>query len=116
HRVVMELMRHSDPKLTTKTYTDAGQLPVGAAIGSLPLLAPTDKTDSQIDSQELVADRLLLSSAVPQVKILEPDGTRVNKGESLDLAVLVPTSPMCGKGASTGFKPCSAHHLFFMVL
>ena len=110
HRVVMELMRHSDPRLTTKTYTDAGQLPIGAAIGSLPLMAPTEKTDSQIDSQKLVADRLLLSPAVPQVKFQEPDGTIANKGESLNLAVLVPTSPMNGKCASSRFKTCSAHH------
>jgi len=112
HRVVMELMRHSDPKLTTKTYTDAGQLPIVAAIGSLPLLAPTEKTDSQIDSQKLVADRLSLSSAVPQVKTLEPDETPVNKGESLDLAVLVPASPKNANSGSSGFKPCSAHHYF----
>jgi len=31
-RVVMEAMRHSDLKLTMKLYTDAGQLPVGAAL------------------------------------------------------------------------------------
>lgn len=35
-RVVMEAMRHSDLKLTMKLYTDAGQLPVGAALGRLP--------------------------------------------------------------------------------
>jgi hypothetical protein len=35
-RVVMEAMRPSDLKLTMKLYTDAGQLPVGAALGRLP--------------------------------------------------------------------------------
>ena len=37
-RVVMEAMRHSDLKLTMKTYTDAAQLtgPVGAAVKLLP--------------------------------------------------------------------------------
>jgi hypothetical protein len=35
-RVVQELMRHSDLKLTMKLYTDAGQLPVGAALARLP--------------------------------------------------------------------------------
>jgi integrase len=35
-RVVMEAMRHSDLKLTMKLYTDAGQLPVGAALARLP--------------------------------------------------------------------------------
>ena len=35
-RVVMEAMRHSDMRLTMKLYTDAGQLPVGAAVARLP--------------------------------------------------------------------------------
>lgn len=35
-RVVQELMRHSDIKLTTKLYTDVSQLPVAAALASLP--------------------------------------------------------------------------------
>ena len=37
-RVVMELMRHSDMKLTTKTYTDARMLPVRDAVLKLPTL------------------------------------------------------------------------------
>jgi integrase len=35
-RVVMELMRHSDIKLTMKIYTDAGQLPLADAVLKLP--------------------------------------------------------------------------------
>ena len=34
----MEVMRHSDIKLTTKTYTDAGLLPVADAFVKLPNL------------------------------------------------------------------------------
>ena len=37
-RVTMELMRHSDMKLTTKTYTDAGMLPTGETVRNLPSL------------------------------------------------------------------------------
>lgn len=37
-RVVMELMRHSDIKLTMKIYTDAAQLPLSEAIRKLPTL------------------------------------------------------------------------------
>lgn len=42
-RVVMELMRHSDLKLTMKTYTDARQLigPSIAVVEKLPWLSPT---------------------------------------------------------------------------
>ena len=51
-RVAMELMRHSDPNLTAKTYTDAGMLPVWDAVAGLALL-----NDAQIDTQKLVESR-----------------------------------------------------------
>jgi integrase len=35
-RVAMELMRHSDLKLTMKIYTDAAQLPLAAGVAALP--------------------------------------------------------------------------------
>ena len=35
-RVAMEAMRHSDMRLTTKTYTDAGLLPLFDAVTKLP--------------------------------------------------------------------------------
>lgn len=35
-RVVMELMRHNDIRLTMKTYTDASRLPTDEAIKTLP--------------------------------------------------------------------------------
>src|SRR5579862_2708126 len=47
-RVIMELMRHSDMKLTAKTYTDAGHLPVAHAVFKLPSLTETEKTAPQI--------------------------------------------------------------------
>jgi len=49
-RVAMELMRHSDVKLTTKIYTDANLLPIWDAVGALPMF-----DDTQIDTQKLVA-------------------------------------------------------------
>jgi integrase len=48
-RVAMELMRHSDPILTTKIYTDAGMLPIWDAVGALPMF-----NDTQIDTPKLV--------------------------------------------------------------
>jgi site-specific recombinase XerC len=38
-RVVQELMRHSYIKLTMKVYTDPSQLPLAAALESLPALS-----------------------------------------------------------------------------
>ena len=52
-RVAMEIMRHSDMRLTSKTYTDAGLLPVADAVLKLPSLALPKSGDSQIDSQAL---------------------------------------------------------------
>jgi integrase len=37
-RVIQELMRHSDMKLTTKNYTDVAQLPLAEAVRRLPSL------------------------------------------------------------------------------
>jgi integrase len=37
-RVIQELMRHSDMKLTTKNYTDTAQLPLAEAVRKLPSL------------------------------------------------------------------------------
>jgi hypothetical protein len=55
-RIAMEIMRHSDIKLTTKTYTDAGLLPLAETVINLPSLtklAKPSEPDSQIDSQRL---------------------------------------------------------------
>jgi integrase len=49
-RTVMELMRHSDMKLTAKTYTDAGMLPVSETVNLLPDFSVLG-TPSQIASQ-----------------------------------------------------------------
>src|SRR4029077_17108975 len=48
-RIAMEIMRHSDMRLTAKTYTDAGLLAVWDKVANLPSF--TDPKDSQIDSQ-----------------------------------------------------------------
>jgi len=52
-RIAMEIMRHSDIKLTTKTYTDAGLLPVAQNVFNLPSFNKPSAPDSQIDSQTL---------------------------------------------------------------
>ena len=52
-RVAMELMRHSDIKLTMKNYTDSSQLPTFAAIEQLPWFNSPLSKDTQIDSQIL---------------------------------------------------------------
>jgi integrase len=63
-RVRMELNRHSDPRLTAHTYTDASMLPLSAAISTLPVLMD-DSQDSHIHSQPIVPERPNLSPVVP---------------------------------------------------
>jgi integrase len=62
-RTVMEMMRHSDMRLTAKTYTDAHMLPVSDAMSKLPRLT-VPAADSQIDSQSVVPQRPAVSSNV----------------------------------------------------
>ena len=45
-RVAMQLMRHSEMKLTMKTYMDASHLPLVASLASLPSLSFTEKHTS----------------------------------------------------------------------
>lgn len=45
-RVVMELMRHSDIKLTMKIYTDAGKLPLADAVAKLPSVGVSKNVSS----------------------------------------------------------------------
>ncbi len=59
-RVAMELMRHSDPNLTAKTYTDAGMLPVWDAVAGLALYR-----DTQIDTLKIVDSGQAASLPVP---------------------------------------------------
>ena len=63
-RTVMELMRHSDPRLTVKTYTDANMLPVSDAVVSLMRFA-SKREASQIDSQKLFREGPAVSASVP---------------------------------------------------
>ncbi len=52
-RVVQELMRHSDIRLTTRLYTDASQLPLAAGLAALPSfgLPKLPELDAQKDAQ-----------------------------------------------------------------
>jgi hypothetical protein len=57
----MEAMRLSDIRLTTKTYTDTGLLPVSDAVAKLPSFLGSPKKHSQIDSQTLFREGQALS-------------------------------------------------------
>jgi len=64
----MELMRHSDPRLTAQFYTDAGMLPIWDPVGALPMF-----NDTQIDTQDYsrtVKARQVLSCLTATRRIL----------------------------------------------
>jgi hypothetical protein len=55
-RHAMELMRHSDRKLTDKLYTDASHLPLAQAVDALPAFSlPQTQTRTQNDTHDPVA-------------------------------------------------------------
>ena len=92
-RVVMELMRHSDMKLTTKTYTDAGMLPTDAAIAKLPSLNGATHSAPQIAPQESVQEIPALSAFVHETKMTHGAGSGFSKGFAGDSSALVHECP-----------------------
>jgi len=108
-RVAMEIMRHSDMRLTSKTYTDAGLLPVADAVLKLPSLTGKKSADSQIDSQDLfragqdlsTADTKTTSSAYFEVADNQHDGQQ-NVG-------LVKTSQKLADGARYRVRTCDLY-------
>ena len=68
--VAMQIMRHSDPRLTAKAYVDQSALPLTASMALLPGM-PNGKLLSPHSSLELVGEGLLESPPValnpPQV-------------------------------------------------
>jgi integrase len=97
-RTVMELMRHSDPRLTVKTYTDANMLPVSDAVVSLLRFA-AKRQHSQIDSQKLVPQSSSVSVSVPfepqKPQLLIAGDQTFSPSESAS----VPISPETADGA-----------------
>jgi integrase len=104
-RTVMELMRHSDMKLTAKVYTDAKMLPISETVAMLPNLLG-DTADSQIDSQKLVPESPSVSMSVPLKSanpILLTTGDQVvSPSESAS----VPQSPKDADGARCRVRTC----------
>ncbi len=82
----MNLMRHSDPRLTAGTYTDASLLPKAEAINGLPWYGErgTEKgTGSRVETGSDVSATVHTALAV---KLAE---THANIGENADLSLCV---------------------------
>jgi len=92
-RVVMELMRHSDMRLTAKTYTDAGMLPTDATIAKLPSLDGSADPAPQIAPQSLVQASPALSVLVHETEEDQFTGIGSLTGFASDLAFAVHECP-----------------------
>jgi hypothetical protein len=86
-RLAMELARHSDMRLTMKTYTDVGQLPLREVMDTLPSFG----ADSRIDSRTLGASGQKVSRPVTDSRELKTENIIAKKGESHDLTLAVAT-------------------------
>ena len=86
-RLAMELARHSDMRLTMKTYTDAGQLPLREVMDTLPSFGG----DSRIDSRNLGLTGQTVSRPVTETREFKTENIVANKGGSHDLTLAVAT-------------------------
>jgi Phage integrase family len=104
-RTVMELMRHSDMRLTAKTYTDANMLPISDAVALLSAFAAKQQ-HPQIDPQKSVTESLGVSAPVAingaQPKLLTAGDQTFSPSETAS----VPNSPEPPDGARCRVRTC----------
>lgn len=110
-RVAMELARHSDLRLTMKTYTDAGQLPLREAMESLPGF--NTKSDSRIDSRTLGPSGQSVSPSVQEHGVMKVENHPANTDESHTLAPAVTTCHAEPGTAKMEFESPSLRQLHF---
>ena len=115
-RVAMELMRHSDIRLTMKTYTDSGLLPTAGAIKNLPSLlngtklnTPAKNDDyTPLDTPDLgVEGHSVASGGTMKKKGNEPK-MLMNTGFRPEMAHDVSTCQKLKMVGATGFEPATS--------
>ena len=84
-RIAMQLMRHSDMKLTAKVYTDESQLPIDDAIKELPRLGAAPK-HTHIRAQISGTEGQDVSPSVTRNGGAKTLNTPVNGGARLEVA------------------------------
>ena len=96
--VTMQAMRHSDPRLTAVTYSDANLLPVSHAIFDLPNLGD-GSLGSPIGSPNLDAEGQNLSQAVARDLRKKLGNEPESEEESRDLTQDDPKGHLYGGGS-----------------
>ncbi len=117
-RTAMDVMRHSDPRLTTKTYTDAAALPTAEALDHLPRYdLPTavsslkNGTFDSLDPATTVATTMATTTctlACPDMRdVSQADvgKTRMDIDESHAYAHTCTTIQKARKTGGLGFEP-----------
>jgi len=104
-RVTMEAMRHSDMKLTTKTYTNAGMLPTREAICSLPPLLSNGNCTPQ-RTPNLGAERPGVSPVGTSLGTVQNAAIPMDTGFQHDSAQLGTMSHETGNGARCRVRTC----------
>lgn len=64
-RDAMELMRHSEMKLTMKTYMDTSHLPLAATVAALPSLSLPEKHTQKLDQKTVISGQIEASAVPP---------------------------------------------------
>jgi integrase len=98
-QVRQELLRHSDPRLTTGTYTDTTRLETASLIEKLPDFMSEAATGTQPDTQATGANCPNVAQAVTVSKGIEGSKEIENTGESHGLT---PAVTVCHGGQSNG--------------
>ena len=99
-RVAMELMRHSDLKLTMQTYTDAGMLPTAEAIRSLPSLIHGSGANTPQNTPVSDAKGHSVSPSVARGENGDGPETLINTASGRDLTPVVAVchEPLANRG------------------
>ena len=100
----MEFMRHSDVRLTNKTYTDASLLPMSEAVEKL---ARFYGDDTQIDTLKSGADGRATSRAVTTALLRQVEKSLYNKGENHGLTLSVVEGQKVILAERVGIEPTS---------
>ena len=99
-RVVMDLMRHSDMRLSAKTYTDTSRLPIFSEIRKLPALSCPPIRPPNSDKTCQKEGKLVQSesaSLIAEVSVL--------RGEKPNLTAPVQQGPNAEMAEREGFEP-----------
>jgi hypothetical protein len=99
-RIAMELMRHSDLRLTMKTYTDAGSLPMASELGKLPSLS--HPLPHPLNSDKTGSDESQPVQSVTVIETAQPAAAQEQSPEMTSLPGAMAAGLVCG---SLSFPP-----------